>query len=192
MSIRTLTLAAALAATGAVATAQQDPEPEGSEARKEAFFAELREAGAFGTLVEALGASDATWFLEEGEPYTLLAPTDAAFETLPDGVLDALLTDENRPKLNAILERHLVPDGEVMAADLSDGQMIDPATGEPLEVSSGGEQVTIGEATVTEADIRTENGVVHAIDAVLVPEIVVEAMKYREEWPETEEGEAAQ
>ena len=192
MTIRALTLAAALAAGAAAATAQQDPEPEGTQAQRDAFFAELEGAGAFATLVEALRASDATWFLEEGEPYTLLAPTDAAFETLPEGVLPALLTDENRPKLNAILERHLIPDGRTMAADLSDGQAIDPATGEPLEVGVDGERVTIGEAAVTEADIETENGVVHAIDAVLVPEIVVEAMKYREEWPEAEEGEAAQ
>ena len=192
MSIRILTLAATLAAGATVAAAQQDPEPEGTAAQKEAFFAELQEAGEFGTLVEALRASDATWFLEEGEPYTLLAPTDAAFETLPEGVLPALLTDENRPKLNAILERHLIPDGEVMAADLSDGEMIDPATGEALEVAMDGDRVTIGEAAVTRADIETENGVVHAIDTVLVPEIVVEAMKYREEWPEAEEGEASQ
>ena len=193
MVIRTLTLATVLMAGTTVATAQQDPEAEGTEAQKEAFFAELREAGEFGTLVEALGASDATWFLEEGEPYTLFAPTDAAFSELPEGVLQALLTDENRPKLNAILERHLVPDRALAAGDLPQDGPIDPATGEPLEVSASGEQVTIGEATVTEADIQgPQDGIVHAIDAVLVPEIVVEAMKYTEDWPETEEGEAAE
>lgn len=192
-TIRTLALAAALAAGGgAVATAQQDPEQEGTEAQKEAFFAELGEAGPFGALVEALRASDATWFLEEGEPYTLLAPTDEAFDALPEGVIEALIRDDNRPKLNAILERHLIPDDALAAGELSGREALDPASGEPLDVSASGERVTIDDATVTEADIRTENGVVHAIDAVLVPEIVVEAMKYIGDWPEAEEGEAAE
>ena len=99
------------------------------------------------------------------------------------------MTDENRPKLNAILERHLVPDEELASSDLSGREALDPASGEPLEVSAEGDSPMVGEATVTQAGIETENGVVHAIDTVLVPEIVVEAMKYTEEWPETEEGE---
>ena len=180
---RTLALAGGLALAGfAPATAQDAPD----------FRTAAEEAGQFSTLLRALDASDAGWFLEEGEPYTVFAPTDAAFDELPDGVLDALLTDENRPKLNAIIERHVIPDGAVMAADLSDGEMLDPATGEPLEVSIEGDQVMVGEATVTQPDIETSDGVVHAIDTVLVPEIVVEAMKYREQWPETEEGDASQ
>lgn len=193
MSIRTTALAATLAAVPALtpALAQQDPEQEGSDAAKEQFFATLTSAGDFSTLEQVLQGSDATWFLEEGEAYTLFAPTDEAFAELPNGVLDALMTEENRPKLNAILERHLVPDGALMAADLSGRDALDPATGEPLEVSSEGDGVMVGEATVTQPDIETENGVVHAIDTVLVPEIVIEAMKYREEWPETEEGETA-
>ena len=192
MTIRKLTLATAFAAGATAALAQQDPEQEGTDAQKEAFFSELQEAGDFATLVEALRGSDATWFLEEGEPYTFFAPTDAAFGELPEGVIDALLTEENRPKLNAILERHLIPDEALAASDLPQDGMIDPATGEPLEVSASGDQVTVGEATVTQAGIETDNGMVHAIDTVLVPEIVVEAMKYREEWPEAEEGEASQ
>ena len=191
MSIRTVALVATLAAAPALtpALAQQDPEQEGSDAAKEQFFATLQEAGDFSKLTEALQASDATWFLEEGEPYTLFAPTDEAFEKLPDGVIDALMTDENRPKLNAILERHLVPDEELASSDLSGREALDPASGEPLEVSAEGDSPMVGEATVLQAGIETENGVVHAIDTVLVPEIVVEAMKYTEEWPETEEGE---
>jgi uncharacterized surface protein with fasciclin (FAS1) repeats len=148
------------------------------------LFAVAQEQGQFSTLVAALQGSDATWFLEMDAPYTLFAPTDAAFDNLPAGVLEALMKPENRPKLNAIIERHVVPDAKVMAADLSAGQMIDPATGEPLEVALSGDQVMIGEATVVQADIATANGVVHAIDTVLVPELVIEAMKYREEWPE--------
>ena len=185
MTIRTLTLAAILAGTTA-ATAQQDPEAEGTQAAKDAFFAELEQAGDFDTLVAVLKASDATWFLEEDMPYTLFAPTNAAFDELPEGVLEALLVDENRPKLNAVLERHLVPDDAMAASDVSGQEVIDPASGEPLTIEAEGADVEVGEAMVTEANIALEHGVVHAIDAVLVPEIVVEAMKYTGDWPEAD------
>lgn len=150
------------------------------------FFAVAEQQGNLSTLVEALRASDAGWFLEEDNQYTLFAPTDEAFAALPEGVLDALLTEENLPKLNAILEGHVVPEQQVTAGDLSDGQTLDPATGEPIEVAISGDQVMVGEATVMTPDIQTEQGVVHVIDTVLVPDMVVEAMKYRGEWPEGE------
>lgn len=191
MTVRTIALAAALAAPLA-AHAQQDPEQEGSDAAREQFFSELEQAGEFSTLIAALKASDALWFLEEDEPYTLLAPTDAAFGKLPDGVVDALLTEGNRPKLNAVLERHLIPDDAMAASDVSQADVLDPASGEPLPVETKGEQVMINDAVVTQENIVLEHAVVHAIDDVLVPDIVVEAMKYREEWPETEEGEASE
>lgn len=177
MTIRMPMIAAGLALAGAFPASAQETGD---------LYAVAEQSGQFSILLQALKASDATWFLEDGEPYTLLAPTDAAFDKLPNGVLDALLTEENRPKLNAILERHVLPDGELTAADLSDGQMLDPATGEALEVKLSDGTVTIGKATVTTADIQTDQGVMHAIDTVLVPEMVVEAMKYKEEWPEAE------
>ena len=183
MPIRTPLLAAGLALAAAPALAQDEAGD---------LYAVAEEAGQFSTLLEALRASDADWFVEEDVTYTLFAPTDEAFDKLPEGVLEALMTEENRPKLNAIIEGHVVPDEELAAADLSGGQTVDPATGEPLEVSVEGDQVMVGEATVTEADIQTDGGVVHAIDTVIVPEMVIEALKYREEWPETEEGEAAE
>jgi uncharacterized surface protein with fasciclin (FAS1) repeats len=168
---RTTLLAGATALTAALPAAAAD------------LRAVAEEDGRFSTLLTALDASDAGWFLEEDMTYTLFAPTDEAFGKLPEGVLDALLRDENRPKLNAILERHVVPEQEVMSGDLSDGQMVDPATGEPLRVSLSGDSVTIGEASVVAADIDTDQGVVHAIDTVLVPELVVQAMKFTGDWP---------
>lgn len=179
MTIRAIALAATLAA-GAANAAQH----EGSDAAQEAFYAELEQMGGFSTLIAALKASDATWFLGEEMQYTLFAPTDAAFDALPDGVLDALLTEGNRPKLNAILERHLIPDDAMAVSDVSQAAMLDPASGEPLPVETKGDQVMIGDAVVTQENVLAENAVVHAIDAVLVPDIVIEAMKYREEWPE--------
>ena len=173
---RTLALAGGLSALTALPAMAQD---EAGDLR-----AVAEEAGQFSTLLQALDASDAGWFLEEDMAYTLLAPTDDAFAALPEGVLDALMTDENRPKLNAILEGHVIPEEVAMAADLSDGQTLDPATGEPIEVSVSDGTVTLDDATVTQADIETDDGVVHAIDTVLVPEMVVEALKYRGEWPE--------
>ena len=142
-----------------------------------------RSKGDYSTFLKALEASDAGWFLEEDLTYTALIPTDAAFDKLPEGVLDALLREENRPKLNAILEGHVVPEAEVMSSDLSDGQMIDPATGEPLEVSIDGDAVMIGGATVVDPDIEADDGVAHGIDTVIVPEMVVQAMKFTGDYP---------
>ena len=172
-SIKTFPAAAAL--VGALAfstTAIAEPLPQVLEAK-----------GEYATFLKALEASDAGWFLEADMTYTAFIPTDEAFAKLPDGVLDALLREENRPKLNAILEGHVVPEAEVMSSDLSDGQMVDPATGEPLEVSIDGDMVTIGEATVVEADIEADNGIAHGIDTVIVPEMVVQAMKFTGDYP---------
>ncbi|WP_420392186.1 fasciclin domain-containing protein [Acuticoccus sp.] len=152
-------------------------------AAAENFRSALEAKGNYATFLKALEASDAGWFLEEDEAYTAFVPTDAAFDALPDGVLDALLREENRPKLNAILEHHVLPDVQVTAADLSDGRSLDVAGGEPLEVSIEGSAVTVDKASVTEPDIDTDAGIVHGIDAVLVPEIVVEAMKFTGDYP---------
>ena len=122
--------------------------------------------------------------MEEGEPYTLLAPNDAAFAKLPGGVLEALLQPENRSALNLILEHHVLPDGVAGSSQLTDGQSIRPAFGSSYTVGKRGGAVTIGDARVVRADIRTENGVVHAIDTVLVPQIVTDALRQRGVLPE--------
>ena len=143
----------------------------------------LEEKGNYGTFLQVLEASDAGWFLEEDMSYTAFVPTDEAFAALPEGVLDALLEEENKPKLNAILEGHVIPEATAMSSDLSDGQSLDPATGEPLTVSIDGDSVSVEGIEVVEADINADNGIAHGIGGVIVPEMVVQAMKFTGDYP---------
>ncbi|MEA5451480.1 fasciclin domain-containing protein [Leptolyngbya sp. CCNP1308] len=110
-------------------------------------------------LTEALSNSDLS--------ITVFAPTDAAFEALPEGTLDELLLPENRDQLAQLLTYHVV-DGEVRSTDLTSGE-VDTLTGAPVTVMVGEEAVTINEANVVMADIEASNGVIHAIDSVLLP-----------------------
>jgi uncharacterized surface protein with fasciclin (FAS1) repeats len=108
-------------------------------------------------------------------PFTVFAPTDAAFNALPAGVLDALLADPSGD-LTTILTYHVV--GETFfSGDLVDGTFLPTLQGESLSVSVGG-TVQINNATVTFADIATDNGIVHVIDAVLLPEAILTATVY--------------
>lgn len=120
----------------------------------------------FSTLVAAVGAADLVDTLNSEGPFTVFAPTDDAFAALPPGVLDALLLPENKETLTKILTYHVVP-GAVMAADVTDG---DVATVEGQTVTlSTADGVTINGATVIQADVVADNGVIHVIDAVILP-----------------------
>jgi uncharacterized surface protein with fasciclin (FAS1) repeats len=125
-------------------------------------------ADGFETLVAAIEAAGLADTLKGEGPYTVFAPTDAAFEKLPEGTLDSLLRDENRDKLIAILSYHVVP-GKVTSeqvAGLSDATTVE---GGELSISRSGNSVMINDATVTTADIVASNGVIHVIDTVLLP-----------------------
>jgi len=125
-------------------------------------------AGDFTTLATALEAAGLVDTLKGEGPYTVFAPTDAAFAAVPKETLDALLADP-KGALTDVLTYHVVA-GKVMASDLSDGMMIDTVNGAQLEVKINADgTVMIGDATVTTADIETSNGVIHVIDTVLVP-----------------------
>jgi len=120
----------------------------------------------FSTLVTAVGAADLVDTLNSEGPFTVFAPTDDAFAALPPGVLDALLLPENKETLAKILTYHVVP-GAVMAADVTDG---DVATVEGQTVAlSTADGVTVNGATVIQADVVADNGVIHVIDAVILP-----------------------
>jgi uncharacterized surface protein with fasciclin (FAS1) repeats len=122
--------------------------------------------GSFDTLVAAVTAADLGETLSGEGPFTVFAPTDDAFAALPDGLLEALLLPENKAVLAQILTYHVVP-GAVMAADITDG---DVATVEGQTVAlSTADGVTVNGATVLIADVPADNGVIHAIDAVLLP-----------------------
>lgn len=126
-------------------------------------------AGSFETLVAAVQAADLVDVLKGEGPFTVFAPTDEAFAALPEGTVESLLLPENRDQLVAILTYHVVP-GEVMAKD-ADGATVDLATvqGASLTVDGTGEGVTVNGANVINADISAANGVIHVIDAVIMP-----------------------
>lgn len=120
------------------------------------------------TLVDAVTAADLVETLEGDGPFTVFAPTNEAFDALPPDELQRLLKPANQDELANILTYHVV-DGDVMAADLSDGQMVETLQGEKLKVTINGDKVKINDATVVQADVEASNGVVHVIDAVLIP-----------------------
>nr|WP_238841055.1 fasciclin domain-containing protein [Roseobacter cerasinus] len=125
-------------------------------------------AGTFNTLVAAVDAADLVETLKSDGPFTVFAPTDAAFAALPEGTVETLLKPENKDQLTAILTYHVLP-GKVMAADVA-GKRLSPATvnGKAVHVD-GRNGVKANDATVIGADIAASNGVIHVIDKVLLP-----------------------
>ncbi|MCW5701050.1 MAG: fasciclin domain-containing protein [Bradyrhizobium sp.] len=125
-------------------------------------------AGSFKTLVAAVKAADLVGTLKGPGPFTVFAPTDAAFKKLPRGTLASLLKPENKGKLVKILTYHVVP-GKVMAADVK-GRTTAVATVEGSQLHVNGKHgVRVNNARVVKADIVTDNGVIHVIDKVLLP-----------------------
>jgi len=120
------------------------------------------------TLVAAVTAAGLVETLKGAGPFTVFAPTNAAFTALPAGTVEGLLKPENKAKLTSILTYHVVA-GAVKAADLTDGQKVKTLQGEELTVSIKDGKVMINGANVTAADLEGSNGVVHVIDAVLMP-----------------------
>jgi uncharacterized surface protein with fasciclin (FAS1) repeats len=119
------------------------------------------------TLAAAVKAADLVSTLEGKGPFTVFAPTDAAFAAIQKDV-DTLLKPENKAKLAKILTYHVVS-GKHMAADLEDGSELTTVEGGTLKVSIKDKKVMVGGAHVTKADVVASNGVVHLIDKVLMP-----------------------
>ena len=119
------------------------------------------------TLVAALTAADLVTTLEGTGPYTVFAPTDAAFSDIQSTV-DTLLEPDNKTDLQQVLTYHVVP-GTYTAADLTDGQKLKTVEGQDLTVSITDGVVKVNDATVEATDITASNGVVHVINKVLVP-----------------------
>jgi uncharacterized surface protein with fasciclin (FAS1) repeats len=137
-------------------------------------------AGTFNTLLQAAEASGAAPILTGDGPYTVFAPTDAAFAELPAGTVDSLLLPENKAKLRKIINMHIVP-GRVTTADIA-GDQVAPITmaldyiyingvtpnGVYVDTKSA-DYPSPNPAEIVQADIEADNGVIHVIDAVLVP-----------------------
>lgn len=124
-----------------------------------------KSAGSFNTLVTAVQAAGLVDTLKGPGPFTVFAPTDAAFAKIPKAKLDALLKD--KAALTKVLTYHVVP-GKVMAADVKPG-MVKTVEGNSFKVSTSGGKVMVDKATVTKTDIATDNGVIHVIDTVIMP-----------------------
>ncbi|HEX6229792.1 MAG TPA: fasciclin domain-containing protein [Solirubrobacterales bacterium] len=152
--------------TGGAATTEQ---ANGTAASEEGtIVAVAQETPDLSTLVDAVVAADLVKTLEEPGPYTVFAPTNAAFDALGEETLNNLLKPANKSELSEILTYHVVP-GELTASELSDGQTLKTAQGDTLDVKVADSGVTVNGATVEMPDVEASNGVVHVIDEVLTP-----------------------
>ena len=125
-------------------------------------------AGSFTTLVAAVTAAGLVETLKGTGPFTVFAPTDAAFALLPAGTVENLLKPENKDKLVSILTYHVLP-GKVLSADIA-GKTLHVKTVQGADVAVDATNgVTVGGANVVTADIDATNGVIHVIDAVIMP-----------------------
>jgi len=124
-----------------------------------------REAGTFQTLIAAVDAAGLGGTLADGGPFTVFAPTDAAFATLPPGTVEGLIADP--PALARVLTYHVVP-GRITSAEITHDSEQKTVEGGVLKlVVNGG--VVVNDANVIQADVEAENGVIHVIDRVLIP-----------------------
>lgn len=154
------------AAAPATTAEQTESAPATTEEASQDIVAVAQGTEDLSTLVEAVTAADLAETLQGEGPFTVFAPTNAAFEALPEGALDELL--QNKQELTDVLTYHVV-EGEMRAADLEDGQTLTTVNGEELTVSIEGDEVRVGDATVAMPDVAASNGVVHVIDSVLMP-----------------------
>jgi uncharacterized surface protein with fasciclin (FAS1) repeats len=125
-------------------------------------------AGKFKTLAAALQAADLVETLKGKGPFTVFAPTDEAFGSLPEGTVETLLKPENKEKLTSILTYHVVP-GRVMAADVVKLSKAKTVQGSEAKIRVKDDKVYVDNALVTATDIKAGNGVIHVIDSVILP-----------------------
>jgi transforming growth factor-beta-induced protein len=125
-------------------------------------------AGSFTTLAKALAAADLVATLQGPGPFTVFAPTDAAFAKLPAGTVENLLKPENKDKLRRVLTYHVVS-GTVRAADVVKLQSAKAVSGDTITIKVADGKVNVDAANVTSTDIQASNGVIHVIDSVILP-----------------------
>lgn len=125
-------------------------------------------SGTFKTLRRALDAADLTDVLKGAGPYTLFAPTDEAFAKLPKGTLEGWLKPENKAQLISVLKYHVMP-GRASTEEVAKLGNPKSMQGEPIHVTHSGNKVSVEGAHLIGKDIRSSNGVIHAIDAVMQP-----------------------
>jgi uncharacterized surface protein with fasciclin (FAS1) repeats len=147
-------------------TGDVDSDPTGDATGDQNLVETAVAAGDFTTLATALEAAGLVDTLSTGGPYTVFAPTDAAFEALPPGTLDELLADPEA--LREVLLYHVV-EGEVPASEVVTLSSATTLNGADVTITVDGETVKVNDATVTQTDVTASNGVIHVIDRVLIP-----------------------
>jgi uncharacterized surface protein with fasciclin (FAS1) repeats len=129
-----------------------------------------QDAGSFQTLLTAAEAAGLVETLKSEGPFTVFAPTDEAFAKLPEGTVENLLKPENKDQLVAVLTYHVVP-GKTMSSDIAGKELeVETVQGQTVAIDARDGGVKVDEATVVQADIETDNGVIHVIDTVIVPQ----------------------
>ena len=157
-------------ASDARSTSHPRSDPMSSESSNEMDIIDTAiNAGSFNTLVAAVQAAGLEATLRGNGPFTVFAPTDEAFAKLPAGTVEDLLKPENKDRLVSILTYHVVP-GRVMAADVIGLTSAATVQGSLLMIDAANGAVKIDNATVIQTDIATTNGVIHAIDTVVLPQ----------------------
>ena len=144
-----------------------DGEMKKDEAKKD-IVGTAQSAGMFNTLVQAVTAADLAATLQSEGPFTVLAPTDEAFSKLPPGTLEELLKPENKEKLQKILTYHVIP-SKVKAKDALAAGSATTVEGSDVEFAKSGDGATVNGVNIVKTDISASNGVIHVIDAVLIP-----------------------
>jgi uncharacterized surface protein with fasciclin (FAS1) repeats len=124
--------------------------------------------GTLNTFSKAIAAADLDSILAGPGPFTVFAPTDAAFEKLPEGQLESWLKPENKAQLISILKYHVSP-GRATGQDVGKLTEAKTVNGQPAQVKRAGDGIMIDNATITTRDVGSSNGVVHVIDQVLTP-----------------------
>ena len=174
MKIKIMTILAALFLLASLAGASDyAPKVAGTESQKNIIETAVA-AGTFNTLVEAVKAAGLVETLSSPGPFTVFAPTDEAFAKVPKAVLDALMA--NKTLLTAVLTYHVVP-GEVMSSDLKNGMSVKTVEGSDVKITIGSAGVMVDNAKVIKPDIKASNGVIHVVDAVILPPVAVKAVE---------------
>jgi uncharacterized surface protein with fasciclin (FAS1) repeats len=158
------------ATEGTMPAPGEGPDPaatEGTKPTSSNLVALAAQNGSFKILTAALEAAGLTETLEQQGPFTVFAPTDAAFAALPAGTVEKLLQPENKAMLVKILTYHVIP-GKVSSSQLKSGE-VTTVQGSPVTVKVGNDGVMVGNAKVSQANIEATNGVIHAIDKVIMP-----------------------
>ncbi len=157
-----------IAVAAMLAARQVSPGAVAAQSAPDNLVGTAHAAGDFQILLAAAGAIGLTETLTGEGPFTVFAPTDAAFTALPQAALKRLLRQEDRERLTAILTYHVVP-GDVALAELKEGMKLGTVNGAKLGVSVEAGALRVGGAGIVTPDLIASNGRIHAIDAVLVP-----------------------